>query len=116
MSVISWNVSAKWTELDGTLTPEAMRFMSGLIDEIRQIPVGGRFAAEIIALSGSPLVFTAPRRGMIALSGNTVQDVTITRHGLEITLRKDVSAIPVSRGDIVTIKYAGSPDIAFIPR
>lgn len=116
MAVITWNVSARWSEIDGTLTPEAMRFMSGLIDEIRQVPVGGRFAAETIPLTGSPLAFVSPRRGMVALSGNTVQNVTITRHGLEITLRKDVSAIPVSRGDIITVKYVGSPDIAFIPR
>lgn len=116
MTVLTWHVASRWAEPDGTLTPEAMRFMSGFIDELRQISTGGRFAAEEITPTGSPFSYTAPRRGAMTISGVLVQKVVLNRNGSDVRLRPDVTIIPVSQGDKVTVTYIGNPVMTWLPR
>jgi hypothetical protein len=63
----------------------------------------------------SPFVFTAPRKGMVMLSGGTVSLVQLNRSGTNINTGQTSGTIVVAQGDVIRVTYTVKPVMTFVP-
>ena len=68
-----------------------------------------------VPLTGSPFSYTAPRAGMIIVSGGTVSAISFTRTAT-YSLGVTAGMFDLNRDDILTITYTGAPTVTFVPR
>ena len=68
-----------------------------------------------ISLTGSPMTWSAPATGALAISGTVVTAVSVKRQGTTIATGQTVGMVPVSKFDQVVISYTGTPVLVFLP-
>lgn len=69
-----------------------------------------------VALTGSPFVYSAPRRGSLIVSGGTVSQIRFSR---DASTFYDVGAtagmFSLNAADRLEVTYTGSPTLTFVP-
>ena len=70
-----------------------------------------------ISLTGSPYVYTAPRRGSVIISGGTVTAVEFSRDGGTTYYNTGAQGgmFSVNAADLLRITYAVAPTTTFVP-
>ena len=71
---------------------------------------------QSITPGASPYSYTALFDGHVAVTAGTVSAIALVRQGTSVATGLTVGLIPVSRGDIVTVTYTGTPTMTFIPK
>lgn len=71
--------------------------------------------AQTLVMGASPYSWNAPGPGTVTLSGGTLSAVSLARDTVTATLPL-AGAVPVSRGDVVTITYVVAPVVKFFPQ
>ena len=85
-------------------------FWSGLF---RGLPPAN---VEEVALTGSPFIYTAPRKGSLIVSGGTVSAIEFSRDGVTFYDTGQTSGmIPSNAADQIQITYAVAPTVTFVP-
>jgi hypothetical protein len=87
-------------------SPPWYRFFSDLI--------GGPDPIKPVVATGSPFIFSAPRRGFLQITGGVSLGVTITRGRVSISAGILTGFIPVSAGDAIRITYSSTPTLYFL--
>lgn len=72
-------------------------------------------AAIVVAVTGSPFTFTAPRNGMLFISGGTLSTIQYSRGASINVLGLAANPIMVIAGDQVRISYLLTPTLTFLP-
>jgi hypothetical protein len=77
-------------------------------------PVGLPFS---VVLTASPMRYQATIGGQLIIQGGTVSLVSISRDGItSYNTGQTQGFFPVSRGDVLTINYSGTPILTFVPK
>jgi len=84
-------------------------------DDLLQDPVALAQPSAAVSLTGSPMTWTAPATGALAISGTVVTAVSINRQGATVASGQTVGTLPVSKFDQVVITYTGTPVLVFLP-
>jgi len=92
----------------GVLTPQWQLAFQPLIQPPQAI--------KAVALTGSPLAFTADMNGTLSVQGGTVSAVTLTRGRRTIPVGAGDGLYPMSKGDTLTVTYSVAPTINFFSR
>lgn len=71
--------------------------------------------AENVVVGASPFSYTAPRQGMLLMSGGTVSLIQYGRGGTMFTMGVLAGPVGVMAGDVVRITYAVAPTLTFLP-
>lgn len=72
-------------------------------------------SAQVVAVGASPFTYTAPRNGMLFLSGGTLSAIQYIRGASVILLNLTANQIMVMKGDQVRITYLTAPSLTFLP-
>lgn len=67
-----------------------------------------------VVLGASPSTFTAPRDGMLVVSGGSPSLIEYRREGVSVGLGVTAGAIPVRAGDELRITYVLPPTATFL--
>jgi hypothetical protein len=71
---------------------------------------------SVIPLSGSPLLFTAPRKGYLIASGGTITAVAISRTApIFYGTGQTSGSFYLAQGDVLKVTYSGKPALVFFP-
>lgn len=97
-----------------TLRDMANSLLLGQSD-LLQDPVPLAQPSASISLTGSPMTWSAPATGALAISGTVVTAVSVKRQGTTIATGQTVGMVPVSKFDQVVITYTGTPVLVFLP-
>jgi hypothetical protein len=65
--------------------------------------------------TASPFIFTAPRKGMVMVSGGTVSLIQFNRSGVNINTGQTSGTIVVAQNDVIRVTYTVRPVITFAP-
>lgn len=80
--------------------------------EIRGLTGQAITAVELVA---SPMTWIAPGSGALAVGGNGVQSISLTRSGTSVAIARNYGEMRVRQGDTLTITYIGTPTLNWIP-
>lgn len=72
-------------------------------------------AAMTVTVGASPFTFTAPRNGLLFLSGGTLSAIQYSRGASLNVLGASTNQIYVMAGDQVRVTYLLAPAITFLP-
>ena len=76
---------------------------------------GEGYPESAISVGASPFAYTAPDDGFIVIVGGTVSGVTLDRakgaHAVQTS-----GAIPVGKGDVITVIYSSAPAMYIYPQ
>lgn len=89
------------------VTPAWLRFFTLLLAQ--PAPVAA------VALTGSPLSFTASERGTAFIIGGTVSAIQITRARATFTTGQTSGNVPLAQGDTLIVTYTVAPTVSFVP-
>lgn len=71
--------------------------------------------AQAITVTASPFTFTAPRNGMVFISGGTISTIQYTRGSSINLLGIGTGQLMVMKGDQIRIVYLTAPSMTFLP-
>lgn len=92
--------------------PDEAAQLAQVLSNIRTLP--GQ-AVSAVALTTSPMTWIAPGSGALAVGGNGVQSISLTRSGISISIARNYGEMRVRQGDTLTITYIGTPTLNWIP-
>lgn len=78
---------------------------------------GGSFGpGQIIHLTASPFSFTPTTNGTLFVSGGGIYQMLISRSGgTNFPVGGFYGAFPLAFGDMITVRFVGSPELVFFP-
>lgn len=94
------------------VAPDQAAQLAQVQSNIRSLP-GQPVSA--VALTASPMTWIAPGSGALAVGGNGVQSISLTRSGISISIARNYGEVLVRQGDTLTITYIGTPTLNWIP-
>jgi hypothetical protein len=68
-----------------------------------------------VALTSSPFIYTAPRKGFLIVTGGTVSTIAFSRSGTFYSVGQTSGMINVNQGDQVKITYSAAPTLTWVP-
>ena len=69
-----------------------------------------------VSPTGSPMTWTAPSAGALAVAGGTVSLIEVGRAGMFVLAGLISGMVPVSAGDSVRLTYVVAPTMKFLQR
>ena len=104
-------------QLDQDVTPSLRDLANALTIAQSDLPDPAPLAqpSAAVSLTASPMTWTAPASGALAISGTVVTAVSVKRQGTTVATGQTVGMVPVSRADQVVITYTGTPVLVFLP-
>ena len=71
---------------------------------------------SVVPLTGSPYLFTAPRRGFLVVNGGTITAISVSRTAPTFYPTGQTSgSFNLGQGDVLKITYSGKPSAVFFP-
>ena len=94
---------------DGNMNLYWYMFFKGLVP--------GKSTPEVsIIVGSSPFAYTSTDDGFVVVTGGTVSSITLTRSSTAQSVGTSTGrAIPIGKGDILTVTYSGLPTMLIYP-